>query len=131
MKEGVIVIDLPDYKNVPPPPPPPPPAISDDGEELFIVVEDLPKYPGGIYDMAKYVAENQERLSKQKNIKGLATVGFTISETGKVTNIKLLEGNDKEAGLAAVEIVKNMPDWKPGLQRGKTVPVNYILPVEF
>jgi beta-lactamase regulating signal transducer with metallopeptidase domain len=131
MKEGVINIDLPDYKNVPPPPPPPPPAISDDGEELFIVVEDLPKYPGGIYDMAKYVAENQERLSKQKNIKGLATVGFTISETGKVTNIKLLEGNDKEAGLAAVEIVKNMPDWKPGLQRGKTVPVNYILPVEF
>ncbi len=54
LKEGVIVIDLPDYKNVPPPPPPPP-AISDDGEELFIIVEDLPKYPGGIYELAKYV----------------------------------------------------------------------------
>jgi hypothetical protein len=65
MEEGVIVIDLPDYKNVPPPPPPP--AISDDGEELFFVVEDLPKYPGGIYDLAKYVAENQENyLSKRK-----------------------------------------------------------------
>jgi TonB family protein len=130
LKEGVIVIDLPDYKNVPPPPPPPP-AISDDGEELFIIVEDLPKYPGGIYELAKYVAENQLKISKQKTIKGKAKIGFTISETGKVTNIKLLEGNDKEAGLAALEIVKNMPTWKPGSQRGKPVSVNYILPVEF
>jgi TonB family protein len=130
LEEGVIVIDLPDYKNVPPPPPPPP-AINDDGEELFIIVEDLPKYPGGIYELAKYVAENQYKLAQQKKIKGKATVGFTISETGKATDFKIIEGNDKEAGLAAMEIVKKMPDWTPGKQRGKAVPVKYILPMEF
>jgi hypothetical protein len=130
MEEGVIVIDLPDYKNVPPPPPPPP-AMNDDGEELFIIVEDLPKYPGGIYDLAKYVTEYQDKLSKQKTIKGKAKIAFTIAETGKVTNIKIIEGDDKDAGLAAIEIVKSMPDWTPGKQRGKPVPVNYILPVEF
>lgn len=40
-------------------------------------------------------------------------------------------GGDKEAGLAAFEMVKNMPDWRPGEQRGKPVPVNYILPLNF
>lgn len=130
MEEGVIIIDLPDYKNVPPPPPPPL-AISDDGEELFIVVEDLPKYPGGIYDLAKYVAENQERLSKQKKIEGKAQIGFTISETGKVTDIKIIEAENETIGKAAASIVEKMPDWKPGKQRGNPVSVNYILPVEF
>ncbi len=133
MEEGVIVIDLPDYRNVPPPPPPP--TVKnvelDNDEEVFFVVEELPKYPGGIYDLAKYVSENQYKLAQQKKIKGKATVGFTISETGKATDFKIIEGNDKEAGLAALEIVKKMPDWTPGKQRGKAVPVKYILPVEF
>lgn len=130
MQEGVIAIELPDYKNVPPPPPPPP-AISDEEEEIFIVVEELPKYPGGMYDLAKYVSEIQYKLAQQKKIKGKATVGFTISETGKATDFKIIEGNDKEAGLAALEIVKKMPDWTPGKQHGKAVPVKYILPIEF
>jgi len=146
LKEGVIVIDLPDYKNVPPPPPPPP-AISDEGEELFIIVEDLPKYPGGIYDLAKYVAEMRENLAKGKNWKGKVKVGFTVDDKGKVTNIKIVnEGHkytvgetkytevllkDTEAEEAAVAIVTGMKNWTPGKQRGKPVPVNYILPIEF
>jgi hypothetical protein len=154
MKEGVIVIDLPDYKNVPPPPPPPPFVNEMSDKEVFIIVEELPQYPGGIYELAKYVAENQEKLSKQKKIKGKVLVGFTVDEKGKVVDIQLFDISevkvkyslDKETKIndaevvtskdpkiqeAAISIMKNMPDWKPGSQRGKPVPVNYILPVEF
>lgn len=156
MKEGVIYIDLPDYKNVPPPPPPPPVIYEkgDNKDEVFTIVEELPQYPGGIYDLAKYVTENQKKLSKQKNIKGKVLVGFTIDEKGKASDIKIIDISDvnlkysldkenkiKDAEVetskdpkiqeAAVSIVKNMSDWKPGSQRGKPVPVNYILPMEF
>lgn len=146
LEEGVIVIELPDYKDFPPPPPPPP-AINDDGEELFIIVEDLPKYPGGIYELSKYVAEMQEKLAKGKNWKGMVKVGFTVDETGKVTNIKVINKGheytaddkkytevllkDPEAEKAAVAIVAGMKDWTLGKQRGKAVPVKYILPIEF
>ncbi|HCE57933.1 MAG TPA: hypothetical protein DER09_08955 [Prolixibacteraceae bacterium] len=149
LKEGVIVIDLPDYKDVPPPPPPPivkNVEVGDD-EEIFIVVEDLPKYPGGIYDLAKYVAETQEKLAKGKNWKGMVKVGFTVDETGKIIDIKVIDKGHKftiddkkytevllkdlEAEKAAVAIVAGMKNWTPGKQRGKPVPVNYILPVEF
>ena len=148
MEEGVIYIDLPDYKNVPPPPPPIVKNVgTDSNDEVFIVVEDLPKYPGGIYDLAKYVAEMQENLAKEKNWKGKVKVGFTVDEKGKVTNIKIVNKGhkftvgetkytevlleDPKAEEAAVEIVAGMKDWTPGKQRGKPVPVNYILPVEF
>ncbi|MBK6283412.1 MAG: carboxypeptidase-like regulatory domain-containing protein [Draconibacterium sp.] len=130
LKEGVIYIDLPDYKNVPPPPPPPP-AISDDGEELFIIVEDLPKFPGGIYELAKYIAEMQENLARIDNIKGKAKIMFTISETGKVTNISVSEWNNQKVLKAAATIASQMPDWTPGKQHGKSVPVKYLMPVEF
>jgi beta-lactamase regulating signal transducer with metallopeptidase domain len=129
MKEGVIYIDLPDYKNVPPPPPPPP--VKSDDDEVFTIVEELPRYPGGIYDLAKYVAEMQENMAKINNIKGKAKIMFTISETGKVTNISVSEWNNQKVLKAAATIASQMPDWKPGSQRGKPVPVNYILPVEF
>ena len=133
MKEGVIYIDLPDIKNVPPPPPPPPPTVIETGnnEEIFIVVEDMPKYPGGIYDLAKYVSESQERLSKQKKFKGKGLVGFTVDEKGKVTNVKIVDQDNDEVGKAAATIVMNMKDWRPGKQRGKPVPVNFLLPVTF
>jgi TonB family protein len=132
MMEGVIYIDLPDYKNVPPPPPPPPTDIKiDNNEEIFIVVEDLPKYPGGIYDLAKYVAESQERLSKQKKFEGKVLVGFTVDEKGKVTSVIIVDQDNDEVGKAATTIVMNMKDWTPGKQRGKPVPVNYLLPITF
>jgi beta-lactamase regulating signal transducer with metallopeptidase domain len=129
MEEGVIIIDLPDYKNVPPPPPPPP--VMRDDDEIFTIVEELPQYPGGIYDLAKYVAEMQENLAKTENIKGKVKIMFTVSETGKVINIKSSEWDNQKALKGAATIVSQMPDWKPGSQRGKPVPVNYILPVEF
>ncbi len=106
-------------------------AISDDGEELFIVVEDLPKYPGGIYELAKYIAEMQENLARIDNIKGKAKIMFTISETGKVTNISVSEWNNQKVLKAAATIASQMPDWTPGKQHGKSVPVKYLMPVEF
>jgi len=91
----------------------------------------LPKYPGGIYDLAKYVAEYQDKLSKQKILKGKAKIGFTIAETGKVTDIKIVEQDNDGVGKEAVTIVSGMKDWTPGKQRGKSVPVKYLMPVEF
>ena len=133
LKEGVIYIDLPDYKNVPPPPPPPPVMYEkgDNKDEVFTIVEELPNFPGGIYDLAKYVAEMQENLAKIENIKGKAKIMFTVSETGKVTNTSVSEWDNQKVLKGAATIASQMPDWTPGKQRGKPVPVNYILPVEF
>ena len=63
-------------------------------DEVFTIVEELPQYPGGTYDLAKFVTENQKKLSKQKNIKGKVLVGFTIDEKGKASDIKIFDISD-------------------------------------
>lgn len=123
---------LPSVKNETPPPPPPPTVVNVDADdEVFFVVEDLPKYPKGMGFLATDVWRATNTMSRENNVKGKAKIGFTISETGKVTDVKIIEAENETAGKAAASIVEKMPDWKPGKQRGKAVPVKYLLPVEF
>jgi hypothetical protein len=143
MKEGVFVIDPDDLKAPPPPPPPPPanqgsnvqapppPPPANNREEVFIVVEEMPEYPGGLYALGEYVTEMKKKFVQSNNLSGKSKVAFTVSETGKVTNVKIVEQDSEETGWAAASIAVSMKDWKPGKQRGKAVPVTYLLPVEF
>lgn len=139
MKEGVYGIE-PNGIEVPPPPPPPvkkdingqiptppPPKVLYEGDG-FTVVEEVPKFPDGL---AEYIEEMKEKISQSRNLSGNSKIAFTISETGKVTNVKIVEQDNEEAGKAAATIVMNMKDWIPGKQRGKPVPVNYLLPITF
>jgi hypothetical protein len=124
------------------PPPPPPTVVKEieevmetqpaDGEkEVFYIVEDFPKYPGGYGAMQDYITKMQQKLAQGKGVKGKAKVAFTINAKGKVTDIKIVEKDNEGTGNGAYEIAKGMQDWTPGKQRGKAVPVKYLLPIEF
>jgi hypothetical protein len=113
-----------------PPPPPPPPAKNGD-KEVFYVVEELPQYPGGYEALSGFVFEMQQKLAQAKGIKGKGKVAFTVNGKGKVTDIKIVEQDNDGVGKGAVTIISGMKDWSPGKQRGKSVPVKYLMPLEF
>jgi len=73
----------------------------------------------------------QKKFVQSNNVSGKSKIGFTVSESGKVTDVKIIEKDNDEVGKAAATIVMNMKDWTPGRQRGKPVPVKYLLPLEF
>ena len=145
MEDNIILIDNDTYIGaIPPPPPPnansksnksvppPPPPPSVDGEEeIFYIVEDMPKYPGGHAALQEYVSKMQQKLAKEKGLKGKAKVDFTVTGKGKISNINIVEQENDGVGKGAVSIVSGMEDWEPGKQRGKAVSVKYLLPVEF
>ncbi|SHF96387.1 outer membrane transport energization protein TonB [Mariniphaga anaerophila] len=113
-------------------PPPPPPLPSPNEEKtIFFVVEDMPQFPGGYAALQKYFIEMQHKIAQSKGIKGKAKVAFTVDEKGKVTDVKVPEKDNEKAAEGAIEIVTGMPDWTPGKQRGKPVPVKYLLPLKF
>ncbi len=109
------------------PPPPPPPAKG----EIFFVVEDMPEYPGGSEALNNYAYKMQQKIVKEKGVKGEAMVLFTVNAKGKVSDIKVVKSDNDAAAKGAVQIVSEMPDWTPGKQRGKPVPVKYMIPIEF
>ena len=141
MEDVVIVIgnELPPppppkvkSEDIPPPPPPPSPLKKGEKEqEVFYIVEDIPKYSGGQKMLQEYITKMQQKLAQSNGIKGKAKVAFTINGKGKVTDIKIVEQDNDGAGKGAVSLVSGMEDWSPGKQRGKGVPVKYLLPVEF
>ena len=123
-------LEKPTQANGEAPPPPPPPAINEE-KEVFFVVEDMPKYPGGMGVLMAEVNNKQVMFGDNKKNRGKATVSFTVDTKGKVTDIKVVEKDNDGAAKCAVQIVSEMPDWTPGKQRGKAVPVKYLLPMEF
>jgi len=103
------------------------------GKEVFIVVEEMPEYPGGVLALRAFVASTLKypTIALENRIQGQVTVGFTVAEDGSVTDAKIKSGVDPSLDLEAVRIVNNMPKWKPGTQRGKPVSVFYELPIKF
>ena len=102
-------------------------------QEIFQIVEEMPSYPGGEQKLMEYVAKNIKypQIARETGIQGRVFVGFVVEPDGSVSNVKVLRGIGGGCDEEAVRVVKSMPKWKPGKQRGKAVRVSYMLPVNF
>jgi len=160
MEEEIIPITRQEVK--PPPPPPPPPEIieivedeveieneveieetetdeeemieiEEDDEEFFMVVENMPEFPGGDLGLMKFIQKNVRypAIAKEYNITGKVYVSFIVDKKGNVTNVKIVRGVDKNLDAEAVRVVSSLPEYKPGKQRGKAVRVMFTIPINF
>ncbi len=108
-------------------------AIDIDDEQIFMVVEQMPEYPGGQDSLMRYLANTIKYPSKahESRIQGRVFVSFVVDRTGKIQNVETLRSVDFYLDAEAERVVKNMPDWTPGYQRGIAVNVKYALPINF
>lgn len=99
----------------------------------FVVVEQMPRFPGGDAELLKFIAENTHYpdSAKAKNIQGRVIVRFAISKEGQVGNVTILKGVDPLLDEEAMRITKLLPDFAPGYQGGKPVSVWYMIPITF
>ena len=111
---------------------------SDDDEEvdeaeIFTVVESMPSFPGGMGELMKFLGQNinYPTLAKESGIQGRVFINFVVEPNGSISNVKVLRGIGGGCDEEAVRVVKSMPKWSPGKQRGKPVRVSYNLPVKF
>ena len=102
-------------------------------DEVFVVVEEQAEFPGGMEAMYAYIGKNLKypEAAKEKGIEGRVFVSFIIEKDGSISNILVKRAIGGGCEEAAVEMVKNMPKWKPGKQRGKTVRFQFTLPIKF
>lgn len=105
----------------------------DEEHPCFLIVEDMPEFPGGTDALLKFISDNirYPELSRKKKIQGRVIVGFIIDKQGNVIEVKVLRGINAELDAEAIRVIKSMPKWTPGKQRGKPVPVNYTMPIKF
>ena len=101
--------------------------------EIFTIVEEMPDFPGGTQKLAEYLAKNIKypQMARESGIQGRVFISFVVEPDGSVSNVNVMRSLGGGCDEEAVRVVKSMPKWKPGKQRGKPVRVSYILPVNF
>ena len=102
-------------------------------EPVFKVVEKQPSYPGGDDARIKFLVENIKypEVAMKKGIRGTVYVTFVVKSDGSVSDVKVLRGIGGGCDKEAVRVVKLMPKWIPGEDKGKPVNVQYNLPIKF
>ena len=102
-------------------------------DKVLEKAEVMPQFPGGDQAMMKFVAENVQypQEARDKEISGRVMVGFIVEKDGSVNEVKVMKGIGGGCDEEAVRVVKAMPKWKPGKDKGKPVRVSYMMPFTF
>jgi len=109
---------------------------ADSTDEVFMVVEEMPEFPGGEEALLEYLRSNLQypERCKENNIQGRVLVTFVINKDGKIVDpavVKSAGPEGVELDVEALRVVSSMPAWTPGKQRGEAVCVKYTVPVTF
>ena len=105
----------------------------EDSDEVFMVVEQMPVFPGGDLGLMKFIQKNTKYppIAKENDITGKVYVSYVVTKKGKVTNVKVARSVDRYLDAEAVRVVKLLPYSSAGKQRGKPVNVQYTIPINF
>lgn len=100
---------------------------------IFTVVEDQPSFPGGEEARIRYLQENLRypQMAREAGIQGTVFVTFVVERDGSVTDVRVIRGIGGGCDEEAVRVVRNMPRWQPGRQRGQPVRVQFNMPIRF
>ena len=99
-------------------------------------VDKMPNFPGGDEEMYRFLKSNAhipEVIREIGNVKEKVGVAFTVEKDGSISSVELIRGGCKYFQLnnEAIRVIKKMPIWEPGEQKGKPVKVRYNIPMRF
>ena len=102
-------------------------------DEIFMFAEDQPEFPGGTAALMEYLRKNIKypSICRENNIQGRVLVTFVVNKDGTIVDPEIVKSVNPSLDKEALRVISNMPNWKPGYQRGKPVRVKYSVPVNF
>ncbi len=101
--------------------------------KVFTIVEEMPEFEGGLKNLYKFLGDNIKypKREKEAGVQGVVHLKFVVGKKGEIRDIEVLRGVNEAIDNEAIRVLKAMPNWKPGKQRGKKVRVSYMLPIRF
>ena len=105
----------------------------EDANLVFDFVDKMPEFPGGQVEMIKFLSKNinYPTVALEQGVQGSIYVQFVIWKDGSVREVKVLRGVGSSLDNEAIRVIKMMPNWEPGTQRGIPVNTRYTLPIKF
>ena len=105
----------------------------DDSDKIYDKVEELPAFPGGEIALMRFLSDNMKypKVARESGIQGRVVVQFVVGSDGSIGNAKVIRSINPYLDKEALRVVSVMPRWKPGMQKGKPVSVQYTMPLMF
>ena len=102
-------------------------------DEVFMVAEQMPEFPGGMKELLKFLQDNLKypESAMKNNLQGRVIVQFVVEKDGTPTEFNVVRSVDPDLDAEALRVLQTMPKWKPGMQRGEVVRVKFTVPVSF
>ena len=108
-------------------------VVSQSKQNVYDVVEQMPEFPGGMPAMIEFLQTNLNypKDAKKQNVGGRILVMFVVEADGSISNVRVAKKVFPSLDAEALRVVKAMPKWNPGKEKGKPVRVNFSLPIVF
>ncbi|MDR6945317.1 energy transducer TonB [Mucilaginibacter pocheonensis] len=108
-------------------------VVEADPNQIFTSVEQVPEFPGGLDKFGAYLGKSirYPAVARENGTQGRVIVTFVVEKDGSLTDIKVTRGIGSGCDEEAVRVLKNSPKWKPGIQNGRPVRVQYSVPISF
>jgi protein TonB len=108
-------------------------VVEADPNQIFTSVEQVPEFPGGLDKFGNYLSKaiRYPAVARENGTQGRVIVTFVVERDGSLTDIKVTRGIGSGCDEEAVRVLKNSPKWKPGIQNGRPVRVQYSVPIAF
>ncbi len=100
---------------------------------MITIIEHSPDFPGGLSGLREYLKKSIQYPKKafRAGEEGQVTIEFTIDPKGNVINAQVVKSVSAKLDKEALRIIESMPQWKPGMQRGRPVAVRMSVPIDF
>ena len=101
--------------------------------EIFQVVEEQPMFPGGMQELMTFLQANirYPKEAQERGLQGRVVVQFVVNKDGSICDEHVVRSVDPQLDAEALRVVRSMPNWTPGKQRGEAVRVRFTIPVSF
>ena len=108
-------------------------VVSQSNQNVFDQVEEMPEFPGGMPALIEFLQTNIKypKDAIKQDVGGRVMVMFVVETDGSISNVRVARKVFPSLDEEAVRVVKAMPKWKPGKEKGRPVRVNFTLPVVF
>lgn len=102
-------------------------------EKVFDQVDEMPSFPGGKDAMMEFLSKNIKYpvVAEENGIQGRVLVKVVVKKDGTIDSPIVVKGVDPSLNKEAIRVVKTMPKWIPGKQKGEPVNVSFTVPVTF
>jgi protein TonB len=108
-------------------------VVSQSNQNIYNAVEQMPEFPGGMPAMMEFLQTNIKypKDAIKQNVGGRVMVMFVVETDGSLSNVRVARKVFPSLDAEAVRVVKAMPKWKPGKEKGRAVRVNFTMPIVF